>query len=376
MIVLLLVLPAHLRAGEVSIGGKRGLKTMNVNIYVGGNIGRVMQLNPMDPAYPSNLVYTVTTVFYQIGFSQPPVRLAGVAEAIAAEMPDVVAVQEASLLRLQSPGDLALGGTIAATNVVYDYLELLLTALEARGVHYRIAAVAEQIDVEMPMQNLQTGTLDDARLTDRDAILVRADLPPGQLRVTRPQSGSFTAAIQIPALGLTVKRGWCAVDVFSRGKLFRFINAHLEEETAAPIQLAQATELLAGPAKTKLPVILCGDFNSDLQHLTGTTTCDAILAAGFKEAWAMTHPTDPSGGLTWGHDEWLADPTATFIWQLDHVFYRGPGFFAVDCEVEDLTLDRTQPPLWASDHAAMTAGFLFQRPPPVRPLSMPNHAAP
>jgi len=35
------------------------------------------------------------------------------------------------------------------------------------------------LDVELPMLNLQTQTIDDARLTDRDAILIRTDLPPG-----------------------------------------------------------------------------------------------------------------------------------------------------------------------------------------------------
>lgn len=362
----LLALPLGARAGVSAVGGKRGLDTMSVNIYVGSDIGRVIGLNPADPAYASNLVYTVTGVFYQIVASQPHVRLTGIADAIRARMPDIVSVQEASLIRKQSPGDLVMGGQVAATNVVFDYLAILVDELAARGAHYRVASVGERLDVEMPMLNLQTGSIDDARLTDRDAILVRTDLPPGQLRVTRPQSGNFATVIQVPSIGLSITRGWCSVDVFMRGKLFRYINAHLEEESAAPIQLAQALEILNGPAKTKLPVVLCGDFNSDLQHLTGTTTCDAIIAAGFKDAWATTHPDDLGGGLTWGHDPMLADPTTAFIWQLDHVFYRGPGLFASDCEVTDLELDRPQPPLWASDHAALRASLLFQRSAPVR----------
>jgi endonuclease/exonuclease/phosphatase family metal-dependent hydrolase len=363
---MLLALTPTARAGVAEIGGKRGLDTMTVNLYVGGGVGRAIALNPADPAYVSNLVFTVTGIYYQILSSQPPVRLAGIAETIVARMPDLVSVQEASLLRLQSPGDLVQAGSIPATNVVFDYLAILVDELAARGAHYRVASMGERLDIEMPMLNFQTGTYDDARLTDRDAILVRTDLPPGQLRVTRPQSGNFAAAIQIPAIGLTVNRGWCSVDVFMRGKLFRYINAHLEEETAAPIQLAQALELLDGPARTRLPVVLCGDFNSDLQHLAGTTTCDAILAAGFKDAWATTNPNNLGGGLTWGHDEWLADFGTSFIWQLDHVFYRGPGLFALQAEVTDMTLDRSSPPLWASDHAALGASFLFQRSPATR----------
>jgi len=36
--------------------------------------------------------------------------------------------------------------------------------------------------MQLPMLNLQTQTIDDARLTTRDAILIRTDLPPGHLR--------------------------------------------------------------------------------------------------------------------------------------------------------------------------------------------------
>lgn len=352
-----------LRAGTPGVGGKRNLETMTVNLYVGGNVGRVMTLDPTDPGFVSNLVYTVTGVYYEIVASQPAVRLQGVADAIAARMPDLVAVQEASLIRLQSPGDLVLGGTTPATNVVFDYLEILVAALNARGAHYAVASSAEEVDVEMPMFNLQTGSIDDARLTDRDAILVRTDLPPGQLRVSHPQHGNFAHAIQIPAIGLTVKRGWCSVDAFVRGQNLRYICTHLEEETVPQLQLVQALELLAGPANANLPVILAGDFNADPLGRTGTQTYDVLVAAGFQDAWAATHPNELGGGLTWGHDEFLADPATAFVWQLDHVFCRGAGFVPTYADVLDLGLNRAQPPFWASDHAAVSAGFLIKRAP-------------
>src|SRR3954462_2633580 len=162
-------------------GGKRGLDTMTVNLYVGGDAGRVLALDPSDPNYLTKLVATVTGVYYEIVQSQPETRLQGVADQIAARLPDVVAVQEASLIRNQSPGDLVFGGTSPATNVVFDYLQLLVDKLEAKGAHYAVAASTDELDVELPMLNLQTGSIDDARLTDRDAILVRTDLPLGQL---------------------------------------------------------------------------------------------------------------------------------------------------------------------------------------------------
>ena len=349
----------------LGVGGKRGVDTMNVNLYTGGGIGRVIALDPTDPAYLSNLVYTVTGVFYEIVASEPGTRLQGVADRIAARMPDIIAVQEASLIRNQSPGDLVVGGSTPATNVVYDYLAILVDALKARGAHYAVVSSTEEVDVEMPMFNLQTGTIDDARLTDRDAILVRTDLPPGQLRLSNPQGGQFTYMIELPMV--KVPRGWCSVDVFIRGEKLRYICAHLEEETVPQIQMLQAIELLDGPANVCLPVILSGDFNADVLHRNGVKTYDAFVAAGFDDAWAELHKANPAGGLTWGHDEFLADPSVPMIWRLDVVWFRGFGLVPTQSQVLDLALDREQPPLWASDHAAVTAAFRVQELRPAEP---------
>ena len=357
----LLAGPTNTPARDNDKGGKRSVDTMTVNLYVGGNIGRVIALDPTDPAYLAHLMAAVTGVFYEIVASQPSTRLGGVADRIAARLPDLVAVQEASLLRNQSPGDLVVGGTTAATNVVYDYLAILVDALAARGAHYAVAASTEEVDVEMPMMNMLTGVFEDVRLTDRDAILVRTDVPPGHLRVSHPQGGHFANAIQIPAIGLSVWRGWCSVDVSVRGEDFRFICTHLEEETAPQLQMAQALELLAGPAHSHLPVILAGDCNADPLHRNGTQTYDAFVAAGFKDAWAATHRCQPAGGLTWGHDEFLADPTTPFVWRLDLVLFRGGDFEARSASVLDLDLGRTEPPLWATDHAAVSASFEIEK---------------
>jgi endonuclease/exonuclease/phosphatase family metal-dependent hydrolase len=356
--LLVTALPAV--AGPVCVGGKRGLDTMTVNLYIGGGIERVVALDPTDPDYLTKLVSTVTGVYYEVVASQPDVRLGGVADAIAARMPDIVAVEEGTLVCIQSPGDLIVGGTTPATNVVFDYVQILEDALAARGAHYAVVSTSDEWDVEMPMFNLETGGIDDVRQTDREAILVRTDLPRGQLRVWNPQDGHFTNVIVYPAIGLKVTRGWCSTDVSVRGQTFRYICAHLEEETAPQIQLLQAKELLCGPAKTFLPVLLCGDFNADPLHRDGSTVYDKFTGAGFRDAWADTHRRNLAGGLTWGHDELLADPTVPFNRRIDLVFYRGCGLMPVQSDVLDLWLGREEPPLWASDHAAVSAAFRLQ----------------
>jgi hypothetical protein len=350
-------------AGAAAPGGKRGLDTMTVNLYVGGPIDKIMTLDPTDPDYLTKLVSTVTTVYYDVLASQPSLRLQGVADQIVARMPDIVSVEEASLLRNQSPSDLIVGGSKPATTVVLDYLQLLTDALAARGAHYKVVATSQEIDVEMPMLNLQTYAIDDVRLTDREGILVRTDLPPGQLSVANPQNGHFQNVIQIPGTGISVFRGWCSVDVFLRGQNFRYICAHLEEETMPLLQVAQAQELLGGPAASELPVVICGDFNTDPLHRDGSQAYDTMIAGGFKDAWAVANPANLVGGLTWGHDPFLADLDNAFDRRIDFVFYRGAGFVPVEAEVVDLWLDRTEPPLWGSDHAALAVSLLIERAP-------------
>jgi len=358
LIGLVTQMPAH--SSEKNHGGKRSVDVMTVNLYVGGDPFEILSLDPSDPAYISNLVMSVTTVYYEIMSSQPAARLQGVADAIAARDPDIVAVQEASLIRTQSPGDILVGGSTSATNVVADYLAMLVAALEARGEHYAVISSVEDLDVEMPMLNIQSDEFDDVRLTDRDAILARTDAPHGLFNATHPQSGNFSVGLPIPEIGLMVPRGWCSADVFVRGKRFRFICAHTETQIAPPVQMAQLSELLSGPADVDMPVIIAGDFNSDALHRDGTTTYDMFGSWGFKDAWAELHPLDPSGGLTWGHDKFLADPGAGFIWRLDLVLYKGEGLEPSSAGVLDMYLNRSTYPLWASDHAAVPVRFMLK----------------
>ena len=336
------------RGGEVDV--------MTANLYVGGDISRVMGVNPTDTNYLTELVGAVTGVYYEILASEPPVRMQTVARQIALRMPDLVAVEEASLIRVQSPGDLLSGGG-PATNVVYDYLQLLLQDLKRCGAHYQVVATANEIDVELPMLNLVTGNLDDVRLTDREAILARTDLPRGQLQVSNPQSGNFVNVLPIAALGIDVKRGWCSVDVNFGGHSFRCVCTHLEEEIWPDLQAAQVQELLNGPVKTTQPVILLGDFNTDPLGRDGSYAYSMIPAAGFGDAWATLNPRRSAGGLTWGHDEFLADLRTRFDRRIDLVFYRGKGVVPVESQVVDMLTWQWQAPFWASDHAAVTAGF-------------------
>lgn len=268
-------------------------------------------------------------------------------------------MEEASLIRIESPGDLLLGGNNSATNVVYDYLEMLVAQLKKQGTPYTVVATTAGLDVELPMVNQQTGTFDDVRLTDREAILIRGDKPRENLYASNPQGGNFTNVV-VTSAGLPLLYGWCSVDMHVHDRDFRFICAHLTEETAPEVQVLQAQELFNVPANLDLPVMIVGDFNADPLHRDGSVVYDDFIAAGFKDAWTEQHPHDLGGKLTWGHDEFLADPGNSFDRRIDLVLYKGKMFKSPDTKVRDMRLKSKVAPLWASDHAAVTTEFLIK----------------
>jgi len=332
--------------------GKRAFKTFNANAYVGADLAPALTV---DPSNLPELIATTTAIYSQVLRSDPPARLAGLAQELATTEPDVAGLVEMYTLEVapmtaRGPGQF---------EVVFDYLNLLTNALQAQGNSYQVAVVSTESDIILPLIDVRTGDLVYGRLTDHEVILNRNDLPPGFLKVSNPQSGQFSHFIEIPGVGLAINRGWCSVDVFTRGETFRYICTHLEEETVPVLQYVQAQELLAGPANTTIPIILTGDFNADPLHRNGTVTFDLLAQAGFTDTWTSTHPTDTAGGLTWGHDPLLADASLSFIWRIDLVLYRGAGFQPAGMQVIDMELGNGGAPLWPSDHAAVAANFMF-----------------
>jgi endonuclease/exonuclease/phosphatase family metal-dependent hydrolase len=307
----------------------------------------------LQPGDIPGLLTAVASTYGKIVASDFPKRADALAEQIAERGPDLIALQEAVVIRRQHPGD---GLQTLATDVVIDYVDVLLAALESHGLHYRVVSHVDESDFEVPLATSLT-TFDDLRLTDRDVILARADVPPGFLLTSNAQGANYQFGVPL-GIGGTVKRGWCSVDVMVRGRQFRLINTHLEDALPPPfpnIQGAQALELIGGPAQTTLPVILAGDFNSDANGQYSSATYGLLTAgANFSDAWSDVHPGAP--GLTWGHDELLANPGVPFVLRIDLILYRGRGLHAVGAEVVDPPIGAA-PPRWSSDHARVFTGF-------------------
>lgn len=334
----------------------KGLTVMSRNLYAGTELEPV--IGAVSTGDPTAIVTAVSQAWANVGATNFPERAEALADEIEAAQPHLIGLQEVALFRTGVP-DSAIGNPTKADHVELDYLDILVDELASRGLNYEAVVVTEQFDAEFP--GLTANGLQDIRLTDRDVILARTDLPRGQFKIVDVQEGNFATNVQVPLGGgqtFEILRGWNAVDVKVNGTKVRFINAHLEAENANPlinaVQAAQAQELLDGPANFSKRVILAGDFNSRADG-TGTTSYSQFIGAGFVDAWSTTHPNEV--GNTWGHDSDLLNTTVNLTQRLDLVLTRGKlRARSADIVGEELN-DRTASGLWPSDHAGIAVNI-------------------
>ena len=348
--------PTDQVANPPSEEAARDVTVMTRNLYVGADISPVAAA--LASGSPSAIINATSTIWAGVLSTSFPERAEALAEEIVHAQPLLIGLQEVALFRTGAP-DSFFGNPTQADHVEFDYLAILLAELDERGLHYAPVAVTQNLDAEST-GFVAPGVLRDIRLTDRDVILARSDLPASELKLSNVRTANFATNLSIP-IGdtgefFTNLHGWGAVDARVRGKAFRFINTHLEVESANPfvnaIQVAQANELLAGPASTSLPVILVGDFNSRADG-TGTATYSRLLGAGFGDVWSTTHPNEL--GNTFGHDADLRNTTVNFTRRLDLVLYRGDLRALGADVVGDELGDRTPSGLWPSDHGGVAA---------------------
>lgn len=332
------------------VGRDRVVTLMTQNVYHGVDA----ELNDVAAGGFADLLANVAAVYQGYLERDFPSRAEAFADQIELVRPDLIALQEAILVRTQAPPD---GPATPATTVALDYVELLLDALAARGLQYEVVVQLPNFDVELP-----SALGFDVRHTDRSAILARADLKTSEFRLSNAQAGNFATNCTLPTgIGaITFLRGWASVDVKIRGKSFRFISTHLDFaclQFTTAIQQAQAAELLGGPAATTLPVVLAGDFNSAADG-SGASYND-LTAAGFSDAASEAGIGDLP---TCCQDPDLLNAVSTLDTRIDLVLFRG-GFSVIDAEVlGDEPPDRTPSGLWPSDHAGVAAALVLPHP--------------
>ena len=350
-------LPTTLVAASNRPTDSQHITVMTRNLYLGADLDQAIAA--IFSGNPDAISQAATATWASVVATNFPERAEVLADEIAHSQPHLVGLQEVSLYRT-GPADTFSENPTPARRVSLDYLEILQQELNERGLHYAPVAVTKNFDVENPGETAP-GVLQDIRLTDRDVILARTDLPSSELKLSNVQTANFHTKVSLPigttGQSVTIQRGWGSVDVTSDGHKYRFINTHLEQEGFFnQVQIAQGNEVLSGPANTSLPVILVGDYNSRADG-TGTPTYSNLTGAGFTDAWSATHPGEL--GNTFGHEPLLLNTTPNLTQRIDLVLFRGSlsdSLSALDADVVgDEPDDRTPSGLWPSDHAGLMA---------------------
>lgn len=309
---------------------------MSQNVYVGADFTPVLTAgSAMD------LVAAVELTYQTILATNFPERAGRLAAQIVASRPDVVGLQEITLLRTQSPGDAAGGGTSPAVDTLQDYLTLLLDSLTAQGADYVVAAKVENWDLEMPRPNG-----DDARATDYDVILVKSGVPTSNVA-----TGQYNTILQIPLTTgqiVEINRGWAAVDATLGGQTFRVVNTHLESDGVGT-RLGQAVELTDLLASEAGPILIIGDLNTDA--IAGTDpTYAKFMNSGYEDLWGTSLGT----GLSCCHAPLLDNASSIFVERIDFVLSRNVTVVSVTGEVlGDDAADKSTSGLWPSDHGGV-----------------------
>jgi endonuclease/exonuclease/phosphatase family metal-dependent hydrolase len=258
----------------------------------------------------------------EVDATKPQVRMPAIAKNILKKKPDLVGLQEADAVLTQTPPDNGplLGGT-DATTVRYDYLQLILDRLNKGKKRYRLVTAQDEFEFEIKanVDGIGSGCDDsetDARLILHNAILARVG---AGVKTSRVRQESYRHQLSFELLGgvpYPVPRGWQSVDARVRGsKKFRFVHTHLEAfdndpqqntmlDTStdppaqtvvsnAAVRAIQADELVTGPAKASIPVVLIGDINSNVPGVKpgDETAFQRILAARFKRRSTQKPPS-------------------------------------------------------------------------------------
>src|SRR5436190_2010256 len=118
-----------------------GVTALTWNVYVGADIERVVRARTAEEA-----IALATEEWAHVRATNFPARASALAQAIAAQRPQLVGLEELAIYRTTDRPFEEL-----ATHVAYDFLALLLDTLHARGLDYSAAAVDRTTDIQMPV---------------------------------------------------------------------------------------------------------------------------------------------------------------------------------------------------------------------------------
>jgi endonuclease/exonuclease/phosphatase family metal-dependent hydrolase len=325
---------------------------MTYNVYLGANLQPLFGEN--DPIRLVLKAAAIVAHFDKVDFR---VRAVALARQIIEQDPDVVALQEVSLLEIAPPG------VPFATR--YDFLQILLDELERQDHTFRAVTVNPNFTGTLPIDFVGTR----ARLTDRNVIIVPSDTPAYELTTSNPAQDVYDRTLDVPLGGTMfhVERGWASIDVVFEGAPFRFFDTHFEAFDSS-VREDQVGELAEIMSTSRLPVVLAGDINL---YPRGVRALDqaawrVLSGDGFRDVWVIAECFEPrfTAGQTDDLDNVpsILDNTVDFV-LFDKEFETKTVEGSCDIAGEELD-DRTDtvPALWPSDHAAVIVHLRLAQP--------------
>jgi hypothetical protein len=272
-------------AANAATSGESFLRLYNRNVFLGGDTGPLFEIDFTQ--FPGNVVEVVgavQTFWGQVQASDFPARAEAIADDIAATRPHVVGLNEMTSYLLV---DLATGPFDGI-----DFTTVLLDALAARGLDYRLEIKQDNTSAQFPFALGPTGVTQVVALTVSDLVLVRGDVD-----VVSKANGNYLASLDLGVL--EVKRGWGRVSISHRGAVNHVFVTHLETQGLQPIHNLQADELLALSTSLEGPTFVMGDLNSDAENgppaPSWTPTYGKFLEAGFVDGWLEKTGEDRTG---------------------------------------------------------------------------------
>src|SRR5207245_2848363 len=135
--------PAARLPGDAAAGASAapGVTALTWNVYVGAEIERVVQAGS-----PEEAIQIATEQWANVQATNFPARAGALAAAIAGRRPQLVGLEELALYRTTDKPFEEL-----ASRVAYDFLQLVLDSLHARGLDYTAAAVNRTTDIQVPV---------------------------------------------------------------------------------------------------------------------------------------------------------------------------------------------------------------------------------
>ena len=356
------------------------LTVMSRNIYLGADVGVALELIPNMPA-------AAQFMWDQVKATDFSKRSALFVEEINRESPDVIGLQEATIWYCKAH-------FWSSKTEVFNFTDELLKALDGRYViaehqgkqafnpGYSIGPIPFLTTVNDPdtFQPLFGSNKASCGFQIGDALLVKSDRAADVLAVGNTE---YEAIYKVVPTLMEIRRGYTWADIRIGSTTTRFVTTHLESlfsENEVPTAALQAEQLITDLRKTKAPVIVMGDFNSDPRDprgldspnpggqpvantkcAVGATECNAyrlMRQAGFIDAGPDA--SDPAA-YTWGMNALLSAPDSKrveaarkmgnnfgFTDRLDYIFFKN------GVEVSTSRVIGIQPP-YASDHAGIVS---------------------